>query len=132
MASPSYFVLSSLPSLPPSLPPSVNMPEKLVYVSRVKPVERKGGGGGVGSVGLAGGQHGAAYRRTKAWQLGEVRVVDGKSTDTEVPEFDLHVDKTMYKWIASSVAEKKSFLSCIFKVRVCVCVCGGGGGGGAH
>ena len=72
-------------------------------------MERKGGGGVV--VG------GASYRKAKTWGLGEVRVVDGRSLTTEVPEFDLHMDKTVYKWIASNVAEKKSFISCIFKVR---------------
>ena len=68
-----------------------------------------GGGGG-------GGQGGGTYRRAKTWQLQEVKVVDGKSKDTEVLEFDLHIDKTVYRWIASNVAEKKSFLSCIYKV----------------
>ena len=85
-------------------------------------MERKGVG-----VGLSVG--GASYRRTKTWGLGEVKVVDGRNTTVEVTEFDLHIDKTVYKWVASNVAEKKSFISCIFKVNIimfyewCVCMC---------
>lgn len=79
----------------------------------MKPVElRKAGamvGGGV-SIG------GASYRKAKTWSLGDIRVVDGRSNTTEVTEFDLHIDKTVYKWVASNVAEKKSFITCIFKV----------------
>ena len=33
----------------------------------------------------------------------ELRVVDGKTVYAEVPEFDLHFDKGMFKWVASSV-----------------------------
>lgn len=93
---------------------AVNRQDKQAYVSRVKPVERKGGGG-VSSVIPV---DGASYRKTKTWGLGEIRVIDGHSTATEVTEFDLHIDKTVYKWVASNVTEKKSFISCIFKVRV--------------
>lgn len=92
---------------------AVNRQDRQVYVSRVKPVERKGGG--VVSTGVVVG--GASYRKAKTWGLGEIRVVDGRSTTPEVTEFDLHIDKTVYKWVASNVAEKKSFISCIFKVR---------------
>lgn len=91
---------------------AVNKQDRQVYISRVKPVERKGGG--VVSAGLSAGA--ASYLKAKTWGLGEVRVVDGRSTTTEVTEFDLHIDKTVYKWVASNVAEKKSFISCIFKV----------------
>ena len=98
---------------------AVNKQDRQVYISRVKPVERKGGG--VVSTGLSAG--GASYRKAKTWGLGEVRVVDGRSTTTEVTEFDLHIDKTVYKWVASNVAEKKSFISCIFKVRMSGSVC---------
>ena len=70
---------------------------------------------------------GASYRKAKTWALGEVRVVDGRSTATEVPEFDLHIDKTVYKWVASNVTEKKSFISCIFKVGVAYCLLSGDG-----
>ena len=96
---------------------SVNKLDRQVYVSRVKPVERKVGG--VVNVGLSVG--GASYRKAKTWSLGEIRVVDGRNTTTEVTEFDLHIDKTVYKWVASNVTEKKSFISCIFKVVV-VCM----------
>ena len=33
----------------------------------------------------------------------------------EVPDFDLHFDKT-YKWTAASVTEKNSFISTLWKV----------------
>ncbi len=42
--------------------------------------------------------------------------MDGKSADSEVAEFDLHFDKVTFKWIASSVAEKKAFVTCLYKV----------------
>lgn len=34
----------------------------------------------------------------------------------ENPEFDLHFEK-VYKWLASSIAEKNSFISCIWKLN---------------
>ena len=92
---------------------SVNKQDRQVYISRVKPVEPRKGAGMVG-VGVTVG--GASYRRAKSWSLGEVKVVDGRNSTTEVTEFDLHINKTVYKWVASNVAEKKSFISCIFKV----------------
>ena len=96
----------------PAPPHVVNKQDRQVYISRVKPVERKGGGvvGGGLSVGVA------SYRKAKTWGLSEIRVVDGRSTTAEVTEFDLHIDKTVYKWVASNVSEKKSFISCIYKV----------------
>ena len=57
-----------------------------------------------------------SYKRVKTWQLRELRVVDARSVDTEVPEFDLHFDKQVFKWIASSVSEKKSLITCLYKV----------------
>ena len=85
-----------------------------MYISRVKPVEPRKGVGVVGGVSVGG----ASYRKAKTWGLGEVRVVDGRSSTAEVTEFDLHIDKTVYKWVASNVAENKSFISCIFKVCI--------------
>lgn len=34
----------------------------------------------------------------------------------ESSEFDLHFDK-VYKWVASSIAEKSTFISCIWKLN---------------
>lgn len=34
----------------------------------------------------------------------------------QVPEFDLHFEKTTFKWVASSVAEKKAFIVCLYKM----------------
>ena len=52
----------------------------------------------------------------KQWRLSELRLIDGKSADMEMPEFDLHFDKAVFKWIASSVTEKKTFITCLYKV----------------
>jgi hypothetical protein len=35
-----------------------------------------------------------------------------------VAEFELHVDK-IYKWVASSIAEKNAFILSVWKVKVC-------------
>ena len=48
-------------------------------------------------------------------------MVDGKSLDSEVPEFDLHFEKGVYKWIAGSIMEKKAF---IISLQTCVQVPG--------
>lgn len=39
-----------------------------------------------------------------------------KSFLQENPEFDLHFEK-VYRWVASSTAEKNSFISCIWKLN---------------
>ena len=117
------------------------------------------------------------YRRVKKWELSELRLIDGKSADTEVgrfndnvmiltrfdkiatfsffifinlfylllsrytctctyhspsppslslylslslplqvPEFDLHFEKTTFKWVASNVVEKKAFVVCLYRM----------------
>ena len=33
-----------------------------------------------------------------------------------MPEFDLHFEKGTFKWVASSVAEKKAFVVCLYKM----------------
>lgn len=60
-----------------------------------------------------------SYKRVKTWQLSELKMVDGHTVDTEGPAFDLHFDKQAFKWVASSVAEKKSFIAALYKVYVC-------------
>lgn len=77
------------------------------YISRVKTVERKVGDKTDSR---------ETYRRVKYWRLPELRLVDGKSVDTEVLEFDLHFDKGVFKWIASNIMEKKNFIICLYKV----------------
>lgn len=76
----------------------------LVHISRVKSVEKRDR------------QDRESYRRVKTWRLADLRLVDGHSAETEVPEFDLHFDKNTFKWIASGVVEKKAFITCLYKV----------------
>ncbi|XP_033614733.1 exocyst complex component 1 isoform X8 [Fukomys damarensis] len=56
------------------------------------------------------------YKRQIAWALRDLAVVDAKDAIKENPEFDLHFEK-IYKWVASSTAEKNSFISCIWKLN---------------
>uniref|UniRef100_A0A8C0HGZ1 Exocyst complex component 1 n=1 Tax=Chelonoidis abingdonii TaxID=106734 RepID=A0A8C0HGZ1_CHEAB len=56
------------------------------------------------------------YKRQTAWALRDLAVVDAKDAVKENPEFDLHLDK-VYKWVASSTAEKNTFISCIWKLN---------------
>ena len=46
----------------------------------------------------------------------ELRLVDGKTANAKVSEFDLHFDKGMFKWGVSSVGEKKAFVMCLYKL----------------
>ncbi|XP_069487726.1 exocyst complex component 1 isoform X4 [Ambystoma mexicanum] len=59
---------------------------------------------------------GDSYKRQTAWALRDLGVVDAKDAIKENPEFDLHFDK-VYKWVASSTAEKNAFISCIWKLN---------------
>ena len=97
------------PTLSPTHTVTVNVVEKppQVTISRVKSSERK----------ASEKSDRELYRRVKTWRLSELKLVDGKSADTEVPEFDLHFDRSTFKWIASSVAEKKAFVTCLYKVH---------------
>uniref|UniRef100_A0A8D0BQM0 Exocyst complex component 1 n=1 Tax=Salvator merianae TaxID=96440 RepID=A0A8D0BQM0_SALMN len=56
------------------------------------------------------------YKRQTAWVLRDLAVVDAKDAIKENPEFDLHFDK-VYKWVASSIAEKNTFISCLWKLN---------------
>ncbi|XP_062899180.1 exocyst complex component 1 isoform X5 [Mobula hypostoma] len=56
------------------------------------------------------------YKRQTAWALRDLAVVDAKDANKENPEFDLHFDK-VYKWLASSTAEKNAFICCIWKLN---------------
>uniref|UniRef100_A0A3B3UNX1 Exocyst complex component 1 n=1 Tax=Poecilia latipinna TaxID=48699 RepID=A0A3B3UNX1_9TELE len=56
------------------------------------------------------------YKRQQMWELRDLTVVDAKDASKENPEFDLHFEK-VYKWLASSTAEKNSFISCIWKLN---------------
>ena len=81
----------------------------VVLVSRVKSSDKKEASGK------------EAYKRVKTWPISELRTVDGRSTDG--PEFELQFERQVYKWVASSVAEKKNFITAIYKVLMGVHVC---------
>ncbi|XP_052442603.1 exocyst complex component 1 isoform X5 [Carassius gibelio] len=55
-------------------------------------------------------------KRQMAWELRDLTEVDAKDANKENPEFDLHFEK-VYRWVASSTAEKNSFISCIWKLN---------------
>ena len=85
----------------------VNLESKpaCVYISRVKKDEKK-----------ERSEKSSGLRRVRKWKLSELRLVDGKSADSEVPEFDLHFDKGTFKWVAGNVMEKKAFVVCLYKL----------------
>ncbi|XP_062594692.1 exocyst complex component 1-like [Saccostrea cucullata] len=56
-----------------------------------------------------------AYKKKVTWLLRELKVVDGKSSSKETAEFDLHFEK-VYKWVASSVNDKETFIACLWKL----------------
>ncbi|XP_061744797.1 exocyst complex component 1 isoform X5 [Nerophis ophidion] len=56
------------------------------------------------------------YKRQLTWELRDLTEVDAKDASKENPEFDLHFEK-VYRWVASSAAEKNSFISCIWKLN---------------
>ncbi|XP_073501556.1 exocyst complex component 1 isoform X4 [Phyllobates terribilis] len=56
------------------------------------------------------------YKTQTAWLLKDLSMVDAKDALKESPDFDLHFDK-IYKWVASSPAEKNAFISCIWKLN---------------
>ncbi|CAK8673605.1 unnamed protein product [Clavelina lepadiformis] len=68
-----------------------------VYISKIKKQEK-----------------GESYKKQKVWQLKELKVVNGKE-DKDNTEFDLQFEKN-FKWSATSVAEKQTFLSCLWKL----------------
>lgn len=55
-----------------------------------------------------------SFKRKRSWTLAELKVVDGKSEDENMLEFDLHFDK-VYRWIASSAQERHLFVIVLYK-----------------
>lgn len=60
---------------------------------------------------------GDSYKKKLSWLLRELKLVDGKDINkfNETGEFDLHFEKA-YKWVASSITEKSSFISCLWRL----------------
>ncbi|XP_065184544.1 exocyst complex component 1-like [Sycon ciliatum] len=56
-----------------------------------------------------------SYKKKQTWSLSDMSLVDGKDADVDTPEFDLHFDK-VYRWVASSLADKNSFINCVWKL----------------
>ncbi|XP_040274773.1 exocyst complex component 1 isoform X10 [Bufo bufo] len=56
------------------------------------------------------------YKTQTSWLLKDLSTVDAKDALKESPDFDLHFDK-IYKWVASSPAEKNAFISCLWKLN---------------
>lgn len=57
------------------------------------------------------------YKKRHSWQLTDLKTVDGKNANKETNEFDLHFSgKQIYKWLASSVQEKNSFIQLLWKI----------------
>ncbi|XP_063776969.1 exocyst complex component 1 isoform X3 [Pseudophryne corroboree] len=56
------------------------------------------------------------YKAQTVWPLQDLSMVDARDAVKENPDFDLHFDK-IYKWVASSPAEKNAFISCIWKLN---------------
>ncbi|ELT89930.1 hypothetical protein CAPTEDRAFT_229168 [Capitella teleta] len=55
------------------------------------------------------------FKKKFSWGLRQLKVLDAKYQSKDTPEFDLHFEK-VYKWQCSSIAEKKAFISCLFKL----------------
>lgn len=56
------------------------------------------------------------YKKKMSWHLHELKLLDGKDADSkETAEFEVIFDRP-YKWVASSVQEKNTFISCLWKV----------------
>lgn len=75
----------------------------IVLVSRVKSSDKKEAAGK------------EAYKRVKTWPLADLRSIDGRSADGL--EFELQFERQVFKWVASSVAEKKTFMTAVYKVN---------------
>ncbi|CAN0345301.1 unnamed protein product [Lampetra fluviatilis] len=59
---------------------------------------------------------GELYKKQSTWLLRDLVMVDGRDPVKESAEFELHLDK-VYKWVASSVADKHGFVSCLWKLN---------------
>lgn len=55
------------------------------------------------------------YKKKRSWELGDLKVVDGKSEDPETYEFNLFVEKE-YRWFASNLHERQNFITVLWKL----------------
>ncbi|KAL8621072.1 hypothetical protein ACOMHN_040597 [Nucella lapillus] len=56
-----------------------------------------------------------AHKKKLSWMLRDLRQVDGKSTEKETTDFDLHFEK-VYKWTAMKIEEKENFISSLWRL----------------
>ncbi|KAL7644538.1 UNVERIFIED_CONTAM: hypothetical protein RMT77_004074 [Armadillidium vulgare] len=56
-----------------------------------------------------------SLKKKNTWPVFELQVVDGKDENKETAEFDLTFDR-VYKWVASSVPERNSFIQVLWKI----------------
>ncbi|XP_071949546.1 exocyst complex component 1-like isoform X2 [Antedon mediterranea] len=55
------------------------------------------------------------FKKRQCWLLSELKQVDGKDAEKDLPDFDLHFEK-IYKWIASNEVEKNKFITTLWKL----------------
>lgn len=55
------------------------------------------------------------FKKKMSWALRQLKLFDAKYINKDVPEFELHFDK-VYKWVASSIAEKNAFILSLWKL----------------
>lgn len=58
---------------------------------------------------------GDVFKKKASWPIRQLKVFDAKFINKEVPEFEVHFDKT-YRWVASSIAEKNAFIQSLWKL----------------
>lgn len=54
------------------------------------------------------------FKKKRSWPLSDLKIVDGKNTNSDNHEFDIHIDKT-YRWLASNLQERQNFFITLWK-----------------
>ncbi|CAL1546243.1 unnamed protein product [Lymnaea stagnalis] len=56
------------------------------------------------------------FKKKMAWLLRDLKTLDGKSVEKVTSDFDLHFFDKTYKWSASTVEEKETFVSSLWRL----------------
>ena len=72
----------------------------VAILSRIKPVDKKE------SLGI--------YKRVKSWPLSDLKQVN---CHAEGSELEFKFEKNVFKWVADNIAQKRLFISSLYKVR---------------
>ncbi|XP_055895283.1 exocyst complex component 1-like isoform X2 [Biomphalaria glabrata] len=56
------------------------------------------------------------YKKKMSWLLRDLKTLDGKSAEKPTTEFDLHFFEKTFKWSASTLEEKESFISSLWRL----------------